>query len=225
MRCDEFEEQVHRALDQRATPWSCEPQQQHARTCAACRNLLSAYEALSDGLSFFEDEGPDANFSQSIVSQLTAARPRAHRRRVLATAMVVIAASVLLLVLPRILPQRSALDKTPPRQTAEIHRPPDRQVEGSVRLAEVIEPNHRPQNAASVDQVTAILSEWRNRWSFAQWKPVDGLEGGFAPITTPLSIAIDELRSTIPLGRSTRPAEDPSDSAGTWSAAHPADTA
>ena len=83
MKCDEFEEQVHRSLDRRATPWSCERLQKHARTCTACRTLLSTYEAVSDALSFFEVEDLDASFSHSVVGEVTTVSrpPRQHRGR------------------------------------------------------------------------------------------------------------------------------------------------
>ncbi len=214
MKCDEFEEQIHRSLDRRATPWSCERLREHADTCAACRDLLATYEAMSDGLAFFEIEDLDATFSQSVVSQVATIRRRPRQRINLGIAMAVVAASVLWLVLPNILSWRSATPDPRPRQVTSGEQAPDEPVQDATRAD--------PQD---VDQVRALLAEWKSRWSANEWKPVDRLEGGFAPITTTLFIAIDELRATIPLGRTARPAEAPSDSAGIWIDAHLANTA
>jgi hypothetical protein len=217
MKCDEFEETVHRSLDQRAIPWSCERLQEHARVCTACRDLLDACEELSDGLTFFEIEGPDDTFSQSVISAVTTARRGPRSGRKLSVALAAVAASALLLLLPDFLSWRPASPNTPSSPLATNQRAADAQAQDPPASAEESSGEDAlPPDKASIDQVNALLADWRNRWSSEDWKPVDRLEGGLAPITTTLSIAIDELRATIPLGKSTRSPEAPGESAGTW---------
>jgi hypothetical protein len=50
-----------------------------------------------------------------------------------------------------------------------------------------------------------LLRSWTASWS-GRWNPVDGLANGLTPIMTPLGVAVEEIRRTIPLGLADRPA-------------------
>jgi hypothetical protein len=218
MRCEEFEERIHESLDQRIAPGSQEALHNHARGCPSCNGLLASYEQLSDGLNFFEPAGPGEGFSRRVVEQVSVVR--AQRRRVAvatATAVAVLAAACLFAVLPSFLWRDGPHD---------IAAPNDPTLDGGEATIE--SPNVDATDAASsesasdkqkgvdIEQAHIFWDEWASRISTDRWKPVDRITGEFAPITEPLSIAIDEIRSAIPLGRSRPSDESSSDSADAW---------
>jgi len=48
-------------------------------------------------------------------------------------------------------------------------------------------------------QPFTLFVRWTATWNDAAWRPVDGLADGLNPITVPLSVAVEEIRRTIPL--------------------------
>ena len=60
--------------------------------------------------------------------------------------------------------------------------------------------------------------EWATNLARRPLQPVDGLADGLRPITTTLTVAIDVLRNTIPVGRENRTKEQSPDSAKVRSA-------
>jgi hypothetical protein len=215
MKCDEFEARIHRSLDRRGTPWSQEALRRHAHTCSRCAALLAAYEDLLDGVQFLELATPGEDFAQSVVADVTATARRQRRRRALAAAAAAVAATVLLVVGLRGIewragPSRAAPPRLPVASTSSgvpvVARPSTARQRTDTHSA--------PRLGGELDQVYAIWSKWRNQWQGDHWQPIDRLEGGLAPITTPLSIAIDEIRSAIPLGSSSPATRDAGDSAG-----------
>ncbi|HPM82111.1 MAG TPA: hypothetical protein PLF81_15500, partial [Candidatus Anammoximicrobium sp.] len=53
---------------------------------------------------------------------------------------------------------------------------------------------------------------WPTSLSFGTWNPIDTLAGGLTPIMTPLGVAVEEIRRTIPLGRVEPPSASRGDS-------------
>lgn len=218
MRCEEFEERIHESLDQRIAPGSQEALRHHARGCPGCNGLLASYEQLSDGLNFFEPAGPREGFSRRVVEQVSAVRVR-RRRVAIATAVAVLAAACLFAVLP------SFLWRGGPHDIASPNHPTSDGGEPTVESPDVDATDDASSGAATdkqkdvdIEQAHIFWDEWASRFSTDRWKPVDRITGEFAPITEPLSIAIDEIRSAIPLGRSRRSDESSSDSADAWQA-------
>jgi hypothetical protein len=219
MRCDELEDRIHQCLDRRISPRLEEALRDHAQNCGRCRETLSTYEQLLDGLHFFEEPPISEDFTQNVISQASVPRPR---RRWLVTGLVVsaIAASLLLAFLLRFSSSPGSPEIASPNPVAPTDQ--DLAVANPISAPDgtphQIEEGNYHEKGVSVSRVNLIWGELAARWNVDQWEPVDRLSGGFAPITTPLSVAIDEIRSTIPLGRSSSGKEPQSDSADTsWS--------
>ena len=124
MRCEEFEERIHRSLDQRIAPRSQRSLLRHTEKCRCCHELLATYERLSDGLCFFEAEPLDEGFSQHVVGQFSTIRTR-RRRVALTVSIAVLAAAALLAILPgfltRPVPTEVASARTPLQQGAKMN--------------------------------------------------------------------------------------------------------
>jgi hypothetical protein len=214
MQCDKFEERIHESLDQRIAPWSQKELLRHSQDCHRCRDLLTSYEQLSDGLSFFETPTPGEDFSQRVVARFSTVR-KGRRYAVLAAAIAALAAGVLLAVLPGMLSDSAPGDVASPGQFAPVDQ--GEAVESITELKTGASPGDtRGLERGDVDfkQVHVLLDQWATRLSADRWEPVDRFAGGFAPIAEPLSVAIEEIRSTLPLGRPKRRVDPSSDSAG-----------
>ncbi len=216
MRCDEFEERVHQSLDQRIAPSSQESLLRHTQQCRRCHDLLASYEQLSDGLGFFEVAMPGEDLPQRVVEQFSTIRTRRHRVA-LAAAVAVLAATVLLAILPGFFSRRGPGDVASPNQPAPAggFDTPESTTGPRIGAYNAEAPGF-DQNGVDIEQAHIFWDQWATRLKADRWEPVDRIAGEFAPITEPLSIAIEEIRSTIPLGRSNRATEPSSDSADTW---------
>jgi hypothetical protein len=213
MKCDEFERRLHQLLDARTAPETDTDLRRHARKCRRCREVLQGCEQLFDGLRFFEMPAPGSGFSAQVVQRIHPPRRRPPSSyRAASYAVMLIAASLFLAFLPTVF---------------SYLRPPSRpgreDVASRVAVREAVpatggeEIPGLPADPApeTVDPrlAHAILSQWAAHWKRKPWQPVDGLAGGLAPITTSLSVAIDELRNTIPLGQQGGSSQSSADSA------------
>jgi hypothetical protein len=213
MRCDEFEERIHEALDRRIAPESQQGLTRHAQTCKSCSELLADYEQLCDGLCFCELPAPRKGFSERVVARYSVLRLRRRRIRV-ATAAALAAAVAFMFILPRLLWQpaleRIAVpDTVPARESLASSSSPN----SGQRMVRPKSSAESEQEGIDVEQANLFWDQWATRLKTDRWKRVDQIAGEFAPITEPLSVAIDEIRSTIPIGRSSRSAESSPDSA------------
>ena len=216
MRCDEFEERIHQSLDQRIAPWSQEPLLRHTQKCHRCHELLATYEQLSDGLTFFEAAMPGEGFSQRVVKQFSTIRTR-RRHVALAATVAALAAAVLLATLPGFLSRRAPGDVASPNNSTSTGgvSTPESTVGPKVGTSPAGAPSGE-HNGIDIEQAHVFWDQWAARLTADQWEPVDRISGEFAPITEPLSVAIEGIRSTILLGRPSRTRETSSDSADAW---------
>lgn len=203
MRCDQFEQRLQRCLDRREGPSSDSALRRHASVCPRCRETLAACTRLAAGLDLLELPVPGGEFSQRVVGQVRTNRrwPGATRR--LVGAILAVAASLLLAWLPHLAGRNNPV----PSATASVAVPP-------LGAGTAPSPNAVSGGPATVSpaartaDVRFPLVPWRNwpiTWSLRSWNPVDRLAGGLTPITTPLGVAVEEIRRTIPLGRDERP--------------------
>jgi hypothetical protein len=172
---------------------------------------------LSDGLCFFEAEPLDEGFSQHVVGQFSTIRTRRRRVALTVSIAVLAAAAALLAILPgfltRPVPTEVASAKNPTSAGSENESQPSERPQNDASAAGSLDFEH---DAIDVQRAHVFWGQWASRLKTDQWAPVDRIAGEFAPITEPLSVAIEEIRSTIPLGRSSRPTEPSSDSVDTW---------
>ncbi len=59
MSCEEYLEWISRQIDGDLTPEEQTQLQRHLAECAACREILAAYQAISDGVALLEAEPPE----------------------------------------------------------------------------------------------------------------------------------------------------------------------
>lgn len=213
MRCDEFEERVHESLDQRIAPSSQEPLKRHARACASCGELLAACERLYDGLHFFELPGPSRGFSERVVAHCSDLRRRRRWWTARVAAVAMVAALVLIVLVPRFL-WRSTPDAV---LSPHSGRASESLVSSTASTASeaALHPKPAPgdgQKGVDIEQVQLFWDQWATRLRDERWKRVDRITGELTPITEPLSVAIDEIRSAIPLGRANQAAGSAPDS-------------
>lgn len=208
MTCGQFEKRLHDLLDRRLAPSEDLQLARHARRCPACRETLAACTRMIDGLNLLELPVPDDGFSSRVLKRTPLCKPlrtgqaRASQQRIgtaWAAGAAALALSLLLFVawradrrqapsapasLAAVLPDNStAAPQTAERTGAILPQGLDRT--SSLALAS--------------QQPWSLLLRWKETWSVANWSSVDGLADGLNPITMPLSVAVEEIRRTIPL--------------------------
>jgi anti-sigma factor RsiW len=214
MRCAQFEERLQRLLDQRELPSEDSQLNRHARRCPECRETLAACCRMIDGLNLLELRVPDEDFSLRVVGRTQVGRPSPATRRRFAGALAGIAAGLALTLL---LPFSWREDRT---ESATVPAPViagvplTTEVAATGPRAGAVDRSADAWTKARLDQQQplALLRNWTASWSDRTWNPVDGLAGGLTPITTPLSVAVEEIRRTIPLGRVDHPTTSSADS-------------
>jgi hypothetical protein len=221
MRCDEFDERVHSLLDNRVPIHSDQRLLEHADACSKCRGMLGTYDDLFVGLECGETLELSSDFTQRVVAQVCAGQPQTVRptrnaRRWFALAAVAIAAGLLIALIPFLRSRPSPNEPTPQvveEQSNEQTEPPAREStdgesshDDAPQLAEGAADGKAAEDPG--DQPlpwfpdTLAPSDLPHRFV-----PVDEIRGGLRPITSSLAVAIDALRSTIPIGRSDPPKE------------------
>ena len=217
MRCVDFEKRLHRLLDQREIPSEDSQLNRHAHRCPDCRETLAACGRMIDGLNLMELPVPGDDFPLRVVRQTQVGRPSLAASRRFNAAWAAIAVTLALALL---LPFAWRKDRTEsaaasgPLVAQAVQPATPRAVEDGT---DHIRPK-RPQGiarASSLDldqqQPLVLLRSWTASWS-DRWNPVDGLADGLTPIMTPLSVAVEEIRRTIPLGLADRPDAPSADS-------------
>jgi hypothetical protein len=101
MRCDEFEERLNAALDERRRPELDAELALHGDSCESCRQLAASYELLLDGFYEFATPEVPPDMAIRVVNSLRA-EPSRLRRVSTVTAALAIAAGLLIAVIPLI---------------------------------------------------------------------------------------------------------------------------
>jgi hypothetical protein len=134
MRCDEFDNRVHRLLDQRGTLDQDGVLSRHANTCSRCALRWQAYLDLQAGLDAWETPDVSPDFARRVVARI---QPVAPVRRTTARWMAValaMAATMLIAVIP-LSYRRSARVPSPgtaePVATSRPSADPDRDRPGA----------------------------------------------------------------------------------------------
>jgi hypothetical protein len=216
MRCERFERRLQQLLDRRLRPEEDEDLLLHAAVCTTCQLWLAAQKSLYESLRWSRPPQLGRTFAQRVLARSSRARTVTRWRAVVGSA-VVIAASLLIVTMPvgwnpnggrRAQPMSSV--KRAPSQGAVVHH---------IELPSGVRKTHEPAPMVEIPvdhlamDAEAIRDVW-NKWvrSLSE-SPLDGLEPvdqitrGFRPLASTLNVAIDALRSTVPVGKDTGPAE------------------
>lgn len=210
MRCAEFETRLHRLLDRRELPSEDSRLNRHAGRCPECRETLAACDRMIDGLNLMELPVPGDDFPLRVVRRTQVGRPSLAANRRFHAAWAAIAATLALL-LPFAWRQErpeSAAAPGGPVVARTMHPETPRAVEdGTDRTSPKRQQGTDLASSLALDQQQplVLLRSWTASWS-GRWNPVDGLANGLTPIMTPLGVAVEEIRRTIPLGLGDRPA-------------------
>jgi hypothetical protein len=202
MRCDEFDERVHSLLDNRVPIHSDQRLLEHADACTKCRGILGTYDDLFVGLECGETQELSSDFTRRVVAQVCAdhtqtVRPARKARRWFALAAVAIAAGLLIALIPLLRSHPSPDEQVVEEQSNEQTEPPAPETNG--------ESSHDDASQWAVngdpDAEPKQLRNFVDHLPLDRFVPVDQIRGGLRPITSSLAVAIDALRSTIPIGR------------------------
>lgn len=227
MRCADFEKRLHRLLDQREVPSEDSQLNRHAHRCRECRETLAACRRMIDGLNLMELPVPGDEFPLRVIRRTRVGRLSFAASRRLNAAWAAVAVTLALALLlpfawrkdrtesaaaPGPLVARTTQPATPRVvEDGTDHTSPKRQRGNDItpKLPQRID---SPSSIAiDQQQPLVLLRSWTASWS-DRWNPVDGLADGLTPIMTPLSVAVEEIRRTIPLGLADRPAAPSADS-------------
>lgn len=219
MKCDEFEERIHYLLDQREPLQTDRRLLQHAENCSRCRSELDGYEDLFNGLDFFEPPPLTADFAARVVGQVCPVQPATKvARRWLVLAALAIAASLLIAFLPALTgrtgPQstRVVREHTPNESSESRGKSSDDELPwGTGQLAQT--PIEIPEGI-DAEQIRLMWNQLTPDLPYERILPMDQIRGGLRPIANSLAMALDLLRSAIPLGSQDRSTESPDDSTG-----------
>jgi hypothetical protein len=218
MRCADFERRLHRLLDQREIPSEDSQLNRHAHRCPECRETLAACGRMIDGLNLMELPVPGDDFPLRVVRQTQIGRPSLAASRRFNAAWAAIAVTLALALL---LPFAWRKDRTESAaasgptlarlEDGTDHTSPKRQ-QGDDRHPNPPQETAQPSSLdLDQQQPLVLLRSWTASWS-GRWNPVDGLSEGLTPIMTPLSVAVEEIRRTIPLGQTDGPTTPSADS-------------
>ena len=214
MRCEQFEQRLQRCLDRRERPSDDPAIRRHAGVCPRCRGTLAAYDRLADGLDLLELPVPDETFSQRVVRQVRVDRRSPAVGRRLAGAILAIAACLLLAWLPQFAGRDDTVSSASPRVAATGTAPAVVARMTSVSHGVPSGPSAAASTGMTADAKIGLIpwTIWPTSLSFGAWNPIDTLAGGLTPITSPLGVAVEEIRRTIPLGRVEPPSASRGDS-------------
>ncbi|MCU0875315.1 MAG: zf-HC2 domain-containing protein [Pirellulaceae bacterium] len=217
MRCEQFEQRLHRLLDRRETPSEDSRLNRHAERCAQCRETLAACGHMLDGLNLMELPVPGDDFPLRVIRQTQVARPALAASRRFNAAWAALAVTLALALLLPVAWRKDRAESAAasgPLFARTMQPATPRAVEDGTAPIRPKRPQG-PALASSLDldqqQPLVLLRSWTASWS-DRWNPVDGLADGLTPIMTPLSVAVEEIRRTIPLGLADRPAAPSADS-------------
>jgi hypothetical protein len=218
MRCDKFDERVHSLLDNRVPIHSDQSLLEHADACNKCRGILGTYDDLFEGLECGETLELSSDFTRRVVAQVCAGqtqtvRPARKARRWFALAAVAIAAGLLIALIPFLrggpspneqVVEEQSNERTEPRAPESTdgessHDDAPLLAEGAADGRAAEDPGDQPLPWFPGSLAASDLPH--------RFVPVDEIRGGLRPITSSLAVAIDALRSTIPIGRPDPPKE------------------
>ncbi len=217
MRCVDFEKRLHRLLDRRESPSEDSRLNRHAARCPECRETLAACGRMIDGLNLLELPVPGDDFPLRVVRRTQVRRRSlaASRRFNAAWAAIAVTLALALLVPLAWRAIRTDSAAAPGPTLARMTQPStSRTVEaGTDHINPERQPETAPPSSLDLDrqQPLVLLRSWTASWS-GRWNPVDGLSEGLTPIMTPLSVAVEEIRRTIPLGQTDGPTAPSADS-------------
>lgn len=212
MKCDEFDERVHNLLDDRASIHGDQRLLEHAETCSRCRGVLSTYDDLFGELEASETPALSSNFTQRVITEVCAGQPQPvqpvrHARRWYALAAVAIAAALLIALFPFL---RSRFSPSQPNVPQIVEDNRDEQTKPTTPESPDGESSHDEAPQLAVDegksvpdaeQLREYVDQWTSNVPVDRFVPVHQIRGGLRPIASTLFVAIDALRSTIPIGR------------------------
>jgi hypothetical protein len=223
MNCDEFEQRIQRLLDRRLALTDDQPVARHAVACSRCYRTLQAYQDLSLGLEAWDPPTLDAGFAHRVVAIVGAVppSPAARSAPLVRWGWAAVAAALLLAIWPTlrgVLTPESPSPVEPVRVAENLTQPPA--IPDSTTLVGALpQLGSLPAELLSVapsmvaEPFSPAWQEWATTLARRPLQPMDELADGLRPITATLTVAIDVLRNTIPVGRENRGKVESPDSA------------
>lgn len=206
MKCEKFEQRLNEQLDERRC-WDDDPQlAEHAARCAGCRELLSLYDTLFDGLDARSTPEPDDRFALGVLEKMS---ERPHRAR-----------SLLQIVLPLAIAAAVLVALRPMLNSSESPSgaPNDQIVETAPGTAGV--PEIALYDPTSEQYLTVIRLTGRAMATLPNTvrRATDDspMVEGIRPLTYSFSAALDALRRTLPSKPSASPGVETSSSSSLW---------
>ena len=212
MQCEQFEQRLHALLDRRQRPEYDSALVTHSRKCSECSRLLTAQETLFDALACgVPDDEPTDDFESRVVLAAAAVQDSQPRSTLRTLAGCAIAASLLLLLTAQFFTQR---DVSPLVASGNLAENAPEDPLGPSTSSPEHGGNNAEQHRAIPPYADFQLGEGRLDLGMIQplladfqsesFPPVDQLAVGLRPIASSLSVAIDALRRSFPLGRELR---------------------
>ena len=113
MRCEQFEQRMHRLLDRREIPSEDPRLTRHAERCAPCRETLAACGRMLDGLNLLELPVPGDDFPRRVIRRAQVARPSLAASRRFHAAWAAIAVTLALALLLPVAWRKTARSRLP----------------------------------------------------------------------------------------------------------------
>lgn len=228
MNCNGFERRLNRILDRRLPLDADSDLSQHAAECDDCAESLFAAQTMLDGCQTLFPAPARSDFANRVVRQVQMTRPAASAARNFSwTSLAAVAALLLVTLLPLAGGFRGNLPG-PTRAVAQA----DRRLP-TPTIAVTLPGNDLPRSKpAAIDAAISPPASPATNMSPADWSAMFGrlaattasvpttplnsveqLGERLQPITGSLEVALDTLRSALPLGKASDLKQLPDDSA------------
>lgn len=209
MNCANFEKRLNDLLDRREPLHSDFELIKHAERCPACGHVLSASQALFDGLKFGEIPETRGNFAADVVHR-AGLHPAAAEHRFSYTSLAMVAAVFLFALVPLLTEVRIREHRTTTnRVVATGTEKSEKTTAGNASLRDLTmdSPSALKQSPepVEVDELNVMLGQLAataTDVSVESLSSVGQFGASLEPIATSLSVALDTLRNTISPARS-----------------------
>lgn len=215
MQCERFERRLQQLLDRRLCPEQDKALLRHAARCSTCRLWLSAQRRLWEGWRRSCPPEPDRGFAQRVLARTSRSKAAAAP---LGPGAWALAAAAMLLVMTapgqwvHIRKQQTHSPIPAARTPAAATMAGDAPVRHARETQSPVPGETQPAGCLATD--TQLIREvWNTCLRHLADPPIDGLKPvehitwSFKPLASTLSAALDALRSTMPMGQDSVPAE------------------
>ncbi len=209
MNCEKFESRLHHLLDRRVRPENDPALLAHAGVCFECNRVMSAQQALWDGLDLLEIPEPSAGFEERILAEVGKSR----RQRTWGWVWGIVTAAAVLLVslvpVLRMIQGNSAESGMPvatdgatsdPENTTGTPDSANTQINGELATAD---------SETEIDLTFGVIPRLSEQLTEVSVPDLNSQDiPGFGPISSSFSSALGIIRRTLP-GRKQPPETKP----------------